>query len=169
MSLFFDVLSAINSPDQQGSVGQLDTVVASLHQLAQGQGLEVEQMADLLNGLGEALQPVLQDQASVLGVSQLDRLLGTLSGPGGVGLLQVAIPRPIQRDIIQRVAQKTGINADQIQAMLPQLIPTMMTLLGMGATKPGIDGQNGLLEAFLKAKPGQGTDLGAVLTAAPPQ
>ena len=38
MSLFFDVLSAINNPNQQGSVEQLGSVVESLQQLASRQG-----------------------------------------------------------------------------------------------------------------------------------
>ncbi|MEY3297686.1 MAG: hypothetical protein RLZZ597_946 [Cyanobacteriota bacterium] len=164
MSLFFDVLSAINNPSQQGSVEQLGAVVDSLEQLASRQGLEMDQMAALLDSLGEALQPVLQDQASALGVGQLEGLLNKLSASGSLGLLQVAIPRSIQQEIIQAVAKQTGIQADQIQAMLPQLIPAIMGLLGMGAAKPGTSGQNSLLTAFLTSEQGQSTDLGTVIT-----
>lgn len=164
MSLFFDVLSAINNPNQQGTVEQLGSVVESLQQLASRQGLEMEQMAALLNSLGGALQPVLQDQASAIGAGALEGLLGKLSGSGSLGLLQVAIPRPLQQEIIQAVAKQTGVNADHIQAMLPQLIPAIMGLLGMGSAKPGTSGQNSLLEAFLNSEPGQSTDLGTVVT-----
>jgi hypothetical protein len=164
MSLFFDVLSAINNPNQQGSVEQLGSVVESLQQLASRQGLEMAQMTALLNSLGGALQPVLQDQASAIGPGALEGLLGKLSGSGSLGLLQVAIPRPLQQEIIQAVAKQTGVNADQIQAMLPQLIPAIMGLLGMGAAKPGTSGQNSLLTAFLNSDQGQSTDLGTVIT-----
>ncbi|QQE63811.1 DUF937 domain-containing protein [Leptolyngbya sp. BL0902] len=163
MSLFFDVLTAINNPHQQGSVDQLGSVVEALQQLASRQGLEMAQMIALLDSLGQELQPILQDQASAIGVGALEGLLGKLSGAGSLGLLQVAIPRPLQQEIIQAVAQQTGIQADQIQAMLPQLIPAIMGLLGMGAAKPGTSGQNVLLEAFLKSEPGQSTDLGTVI------
>lgn len=163
MSLFFDVLSAINNPNQQGNVEQLGSVVDSLQQLASHQGLAMEQMTAMLDSLGEALQPVLQDQASALGVGPLEGLLTKLSGSGSLGLLQVAIPRPIQQEIIQAVAKQTGLQADRIQAMLPQLIPAIMGLLAMGSAKPGTSGQNGLLSAFLEGAPGQGTDLGTVI------
>lgn len=164
MSLFFDVLSAINNPNQQGNVEQLGSVVDSLEQLASRQGLAMEQMTTMLDSLGGALQPVLQDQASALGVGALEGLLTKLSGSGSLGLLQVAIPRSIQQEIIQAVASQTGVQADQIQAMLPQLIPAIMGLLAMGAAKPGTSGQNGLLTAFLNSEQGQSTDLGTVIT-----
>ncbi|MEB3291303.1 MAG: DUF937 domain-containing protein [Leptolyngbya sp.] len=166
MSLFFDVLMTINNPSQQGSVAQLSRVVDDLHQLAHRQGLDMAQMTALLNHLGKALQPVLQDQASALGTVGLESLLGKLSGAGSLGLLQVVIPRPLQREIIQTVAQPTGVEADCIQAMLPQLLPAILGLLGMGAVKPGTRGSNSLLEAFLQLPPGQGTDLGTVLALA---
>ena len=163
MSLFFDVLTTINNPNQQGSVAQLSHVVEALDRLAEGQGLEQTQMTALLNHLGEALQPVLQDQAEALGTAGLEGLLGKLSGSGSLGLLQIAIPRPLQRDIIQTVAQQTGVEADRIQAMLPQLLPAILSLLDMGAAKPGTRGPNSLLNAFLQSPPGHSTDLGTVL------
>jgi uncharacterized protein YidB (DUF937 family) len=164
MSLFFDVLTAINDPNQQGSVEHLETVVDSFQQLASRQGLDMAQMAALLDSLGGALQPVLQDHASALGVVGLEGLLGKLAGSGSLGLLHIAIPRPIQREIIQAVAQQTGVEADQIQAMLPQLLPAIIGLLGLGSAQPGTSGTNSLLEAFLQSPPGQSTDLGTVIT-----
>jgi hypothetical protein len=47
MSLFFDVLSSINNPNQQGSVDQLGSVFNSVQQLASSQGMNTDQMSSL--------------------------------------------------------------------------------------------------------------------------
>lgn len=164
MSLFFDVLSSINNPNQKGSVEQLSSVVGSLQELASSQGIDNTQMFAMLNALGSALQPVLNDQAAALGgAGQLESILGKLAGSGSLAMLQSAIPPQIQQEIIQSVAQKTGVNAATIQSMLPKLLPIIVGLLGMGATKPGTAGNNGLLEAFLNSGQGNATDLGTVM------
>ncbi|HIK45938.1 MAG TPA: DUF937 domain-containing protein [Leptolyngbyaceae cyanobacterium M65_K2018_010] len=163
MSLFFDVLSSINNPNQQGSVDQLSSVFGSLQQLAGSQGVNADQMSSMLNALGGALQPALKQQAGTLGAGQLENLVTQLAGPGGLASLQSAIPPQMQQQLIQAVAQKSGLNAGLIQTMLPKLLPVVMGLLGMGAAKPGRGGGNALLNAFLNTNGAGGTDLGTVM------
>ena len=164
MSLFFDVLSSINNPNQQGSADQLSSVMTSVQQLASSQGLQNDQMGSLLNSLGGALQPVLQQQASTMGANQLDGMLSKLGGSGGATALASAIPPQMQQQLIQAVAQKSGMNAGMVQTLLPQLLPIVMGLLGMGAAKPGAaSGGNSLINAFLNSGASNTTDLGTVM------
>lgn len=164
MSLFFDVLSSINNPNQQGSVDQLSSVMTSVQQLASSQGVNNDQMGSLLNALGGALQPALKQQASTMGANQLDGILGKLGGAGGAAALASAIPPQMQQQLIQAVAQKSGMNAGMVQTMLPQLLPVVMGLLGMGAAKPGtVGGGNALLSAFLNSGGSNSGDLGTVM------
>ncbi|MBE9157729.1 DUF937 domain-containing protein [Nodosilinea sp. LEGE 06152] len=164
MSLFFDVLSSINNPNQQGSIDQLSSVMTSVQNLAGSQGLNSDQVGSLLNALGGALQPALQQQASTVGLGQLDGMLGQLAGAGGAAGLASAIPPQMQQQLIQAVAQKSGLNAGMIQTMLPKLLPVALGLLGMGATKPGAaSGGNPLLNSFLNSGSPSTTDLGTVM------
>jgi hypothetical protein len=160
MSLFFDVLSSINNPNQQGSIEQLGSVTQSLQQLAATQGLSSSQMSGLLTALG----PALLQQKGLLGNGQLGGLMGQLAGAGaGASALQSAIPPQIQQQIAQVVAQKTGLSPSLIQSLLPQVLPAVLGLLGMGATKPGVGGgDNPLLSAFLDSDRSGSTDLGDV-------
>ncbi|WP_017301725.1 hypothetical protein [Nodosilinea nodulosa] len=175
MSLFFDVLSSINNPNQQGSIDQLSSVLSSVQDLAASQGLNGDQVGSLLNALGESLQPALKQQASAIGPGQLEGMLSKLAGAGGVTALTTAISPQMQQQLIQAVAQKSGLNAGMIQTMLPKLLPVALGLLGMGATKPGAPGGgNPLLGAFLNTESPSTTDLGTVMTFAgrflnPPQ
>lgn len=165
MSLFFDVLSSINNPNQQGSVDQLAAVTQSLQQVANTQGLDVNQMGSVLTALGGALSPALKQQQGLLGGGQLETLVGQLANSGaGVAALQGALPPQVQQQIAQVIAQKTGLNAATIQGLLPQLLPAVLGLLGLGATKPGVGGGgNPLLTAFLDTDRSGNTDLGDVV------
>ncbi|PZU95345.1 MAG: DUF937 domain-containing protein [Leptolyngbya sp.] len=164
MSLFFDVLSSINNPNQQGSIDQLSSVMTSVQQLAGSQGMNTDQMGGILNALGDALQPTLKQQAATLGTGQLEAMLGKLAGAGGAAALASAIPPQMQRQIIEAVAQKSGLNAGMVQTMLPKLLPVVIGLLGMGATKPGaVSSGNPLLKTFLNSGSANATDLGTVV------
>lgn len=174
MSLFFDILSSINNPNQQGSIEQLSSVTNSLQQLANTQGMNSTQISSVMTALGGALQPALKQQAGMMGAGQLDSMVGKLASGGGLSTLQSMVPPQMQQQLITAVAQKSGINPGMVQSMLPQLLPAVMGLLGMGATKPGQGGGNSLLNAFLDGDRSGNTDLGDVMTFAnrflnPPQ
>ncbi len=164
MSLFFDVLSSINNPTQQGSIDQLSSVMNSVQELAGSQGMNNDQMGSVLNALGGALQPALKQQASTIGVGQLEGMLGKLTGAGGATALTSAIPPQMQQQMIEAIAQKSGMNAGMVQTMLPKLLPVVMGLMGMGAAKPGMaGGGNALLSSFLNSGAPSTTDLGTVM------
>ncbi len=164
MSLFFDVLSSINNPNQQGNIDQLSSVMTSVQQLTRSQGMNSDQVASILNALGDALQPTLKQQAATLGTGQLEAMLSKLSGAGGAAALAAAIPSQMRQELIESVAQRSGLNAGMIQTMLPKLLPVIIELLGMGATKPGaVSGGNPLLKTFLDSGAPSSTDLGTVM------
>jgi hypothetical protein len=182
MGLFFDVLSAINNPDQQANVEQLQNLATSVQQVASENNLDASTTQSVLSALGGALRPALQQQAqSTGGIDQLGGLLSQLTGggnnplggilgqltggAGGMAALQNMIPQQLQDQIIQGVAQKTGLNASMIQGMLPTLLPAVMGMFQMGASKPGASGQGGnpLLNAFLDVDRDGDVDLGDML------
>lgn len=181
MGLFFDVLSAINNPNQTASVDQLSGVMNSLQQAASSNGVNPATMQNALSGLGSALRPALQQQASAPGglgglVGQLAQAaggaggagnfgagdLGSLAaGAGGLGALSSLLTPELQQQLIQAVTQKSGMNAGMVQAMLPALLPAVMQFLNMGSGKPGSGlTSNPLLQSFLDSDRDQDVDLG---------
>lgn len=161
MSLFFDVLSSINNPNQQGSVAQLGNAVGGLQQLAASQGIDASQMQSVLSSVGGFLGPALQQQQGVLGGMQLDNLVGQLGGSGAPATaMQSLLPPQLQQQLVEVVSQKTGLDTGMLQNLLPSLIPIVMGLLNMGSSKPGTGGDNALLSTFLNG--GRNADLGEV-------
>lgn len=158
MGLFFDVLSAINNPNQQGSVAQLENITSTVQNLATSQGLDASKVQSVLAAAGGLIGPALQSrQGSLPGDNALGGLLGQITGTGAPATaLSALFPPQVQQQLIQSVAQKAGINASTIQGMLPTLLPAIMGLLNMGSSSNG--GANSLLTSFL----GGNNDLGEV-------
>ena len=80
MGLFFDVLSAINNPNQNANVDQLSSVAGSVQQLASQHGVEPSAMQGIVSGLGGALRPALQQQAAGGGLEAGPVAAGVVAG-----------------------------------------------------------------------------------------
>jgi hypothetical protein len=165
MSLFFDVLSAINNPNQQASVSQLDSITSSLQQLSANSGIQPNQMQSMMSVLGGALRPMMQKQQSTMGSNQLGGLIGQMAGSqgGNSSLIQSMFTPQLQQQLTQLIAQKTGISPSLVQMALPTLIPAVLSLLNMGSPKPGTQASNSILDTFLNSKSDGDADLGHVL------
>jgi hypothetical protein len=166
MSLFFDVLSAINNPNQQASISHLETMTSAVQKVAGDHGIPSSQMPTILSAVGSAVLPALQQKAGG-GGNPLENLMGgALGGMLGNSALQSLLPAQAQTQLAEGIAQKTGLNASTLQSIVPTLIPVVMGFLNMGATKPGHSGGNPLLSAFLGGGNDGGSDLGNVLNMA---
>lgn len=155
-------LSAINNPNQNASVDQLSTITNTVQQLASTHGVEPSAMQSILSGLGGALRPALQQQASGGGMGSLLGQLATGQSTGmGMGALSSLLTPQLQQQLAEGVAQRTGMNAGMIQSLLPSLLPVVMQLLNMGANKSGGGlASNPLLATFLDSDRDQDVDLG---------
>lgn len=157
MGLFFDVLSAINNPNQNATVDQLGQLTGTVQQLAASHGVDPSTMQNVLSQLGGVLRPALQQQS---GGSQLGGLVSQLAGSGAAASALSSFLTPqLQQQIVSAVSSRTGVDASLIQSMLPTLIPVVLNLLHMGSSS---NGSNPLLAAFLNSN-AQGGDLGDVL------
>ncbi|UBF26350.1 DUF937 domain-containing protein [Kovacikia minuta CCNUW1] len=160
MSVFFEILSAINNPNQQGSIDQLSQVVHSVQQLGAEQGISSSTLQTVLSSLGGLLAPALKQQGAVAGGLPLDNLT-ELAGAGmGAGVLSSFLTPELQQQIVQAIAQKTGLPAGTLQSLLPGLISAVTGFLSMGAGKSGVPGSNPVLSAFLDSDRDGDIDLG---------
>ncbi|MEM9906844.1 MAG: DUF937 domain-containing protein, partial [Cyanobacteria bacterium P01_D01_bin.44] len=132
MSLFFEVLSSINNPEQTGSISDLENITQSIQQVSTQYGVQPNQMQSLMGSLGPALGPALKQQGNI---GNLASLLGKATGGDGAASLQSLLPAQAQQQIAQTVAQQAGLNAGTVQGMLPTLLPAVMGLLNMGSSK----------------------------------
>jgi hypothetical protein len=162
MGLFFDVLSTINNPNQQGSVAQLESITNSVQQVMVSRGIQPSQMQNVMSILGNMLRPALKQQHSTLDGNQLQNLIDQVVDTNlDTFALQSLLSPQLQQQIVEAVSQQTGLSPNVIQAALPTLTSAVLSLLNMGSTKSGTLGSNSLLSTFLDSD--TNTDMGDVL------
>ena len=161
MGLFFEILSAINNPNQNGSIEQLSTVMNGLKQVG-GDRVDPSTMQTVLSTVGGFLGPSLKQQI-LGGAFPIEGILGKLTGGNlDSSLLSSILTPQLQEQIAQAVAQKTGMNATMIQTMLPSLLPAVLGFFKMGEGTAGSGASNSVLQAFLDSDKDGDTDLGDV-------
>jgi hypothetical protein len=163
MGLFFELLSAINNPNQQGSADQLNTIMNTVQQLGAGRGINAPTLQTAMSAVGNFIQPALKQQSSAGGDRSLNQLVGQLADPSaGMGAMQSLLSPQLQQQMVQSVSQTTGLSSNTLQTLLPGLLSTAMGFLNMGASKPGLSGSNPVLSAFLNGDRQDNTNLGNV-------
>jgi len=169
MPLFDQILGAINNPSQQASTDQLGSIFNTLQQVAGSQGANTGTTEAAMSVVGSYVRSALQQQANQGGASQVDSLLQQFAGTGPNPAAVQALFNPTQQQqMTQAIAQKTGLNASQIQGLLVGLVPLALNLLRSGAQQnqgSAVQG-NSVLSAFMDADGDGDVDMGDALSMA---
>lgn len=166
MGLFDQIANAIGNPNQQASTGQLSGILQTVEQLSRGQGTSSSATQMALSVVGNYVRSSLQQKRAAVGDEQTERLVnhysGTTSNPQAVE--DLFTPDQQQR-VVQDTAQKTGLNATVIQAMLPVLVPLVLNLLQTGSSNQATSqrGSNSVLNTFLDGDRSGSVDIGDVV------
>lgn len=156
MGLFFELLNSINDPKQSGNIDQLSGVLSAATHVAQQNNLDPSMMQTVLSAMSGPMRSTLQGGGG--SANPMDILSSVMSGnPGAVGNL---FTPQLQQQMVQTVAQKTGISSSVLQMAIPLLIPVVLNVFKMGGGNAGKQGANSLFNAFLQ---GDRADLGQVM------
>lgn len=170
MGLFFEVLSAINNPNQKATIEQLGSMVSSVQQLATDKNIDASTMQTVMSTVGGFLRPALQQQKNLGGLDQLQNLIGQVTSGGGatatggsLGMLSSLLAPQLQGQIVEKLAQATGLSPSVLEGVVASVLPGIMGLLNMGGSFPGAKTDNPLLVAFIDSDNDKDVDLGDVL------
>ncbi|MDX2213560.1 MAG: DUF937 domain-containing protein [Oculatellaceae cyanobacterium bins.114] len=171
MALFDQILGAISNPNQQGSPDQIGGILNMVQQVAQNQGVDPGTTSTVMSVVGSYVRSSLQEQRAAGGNDRVESLVNQYGGTTpSVAALQALFSPAQQGQLSQAIAQKTGLNADTIQSLLPVLVPIALNFLKSGAsnTDPGSGstGSNSVLSSFLDADGDGDVDLGDTLSMA---
>ena len=168
MALFDEIMSAIANPSQQASTDQMGTMLTMVQQLAGHHGVETMAAQAAMSALSSHVQSALQGNQAAGGVDQVASLVGQFAGTSpNTAAVSALFPGQQQQEVVQSVAQSTGMDANLIQSMLPALVPLALNMLQSGANRnSAASGSNPVLNAFLDSDHNGSVDLGDALAMA---
>ena len=151
MGLFDQILGAIDNPNQQASPNQLGGILGAVEQLSGNHGVDAGTTQLAMSVLGGYVRSALQDVRSQSGDAQAQQVVNQFSGTNpNPDAVQSLFGGGQLTQIVEDIAQKTGLNNGTVQAMIPVLVPIVLNLLqtGSNAQNPA-QGGNSVLNAFL--------------------
>jgi len=163
MSLFDAIAGAIANPNQQGNSDQLSSILGAVQAIAGSHTGDPSNSTNLMSAVGNAVQGALQNHQATAGTEGVENLVNQVAS-GDVGSNPVqALFGGQEQQIVDTIAQRTGIDASQISAMLPSLLPQVLQLLQSGNSSSG---GNSVLNTFLDSNQDGNVDLGDLMSQA---
>ncbi|OUC13928.1 MAG: hypothetical protein B0A82_14695 [Alkalinema sp. CACIAM 70d] len=168
MSLFDQILGAIENPNQQASPDQLGSILGTVQQLAGQSGMDPNTTQAVMSMLGGYVRSALQEQQANQGSDAVQQTVNQLSGTTANPQALSALFSPaMQQQIATTIGDRTGMDPNLIQGILPTLVPVILNFLQSGASSQSGSGTNNpVLNLFLDANQDGNVDLGDAMNLA---
>lgn len=152
MSLFDQIINAIDSPTQQGNPNELGDIFSTVQQLSNNTNADPSAIQSVLSVVGNYTRSALQQKRDNEGQDQAQQFVSQFAGTNPSNqAVQMLFSAPQIQQIVQEAAQRTGLDAGMIQSMLPMLVPLVLKFLQTGNNTQGGQGGNPVLNTFLDA------------------
>ncbi|MEL6441523.1 MAG: DUF937 domain-containing protein [Cyanobacteria bacterium J06621_8] len=167
MSLFNQILQAIDNPEREASTNQLGSILDTVQQLSGSYQSNPDAVQSAMSIVGNYTRSALQQQRRQGGTSQVNQLLAQFGGNrANATALNALFGSPQLSSMIDEISRRTGLNSGIIQAMLPILVPLVLNLLRTGNSKANNAVDNPVLNSFLDADGDGDVDLNDVMSLA---
>lgn len=152
MSIFNQILSAIDNPEKEASTNQLGSILDTVQQLSGNHQANPDAIQSAMSIVGNYTKSALQQQRSQGGITQVNQLINQFGGTQANSQALSALFDSSQvQNMIQQISLRTGLNAGTIQGMLPILVPLVLNFLKTGNDKNNLRGNNPVVSSFLDA------------------
>ena len=153
MGLFDQIIGAVTNPNQQGSLGQLGSIINTVQQVSNSTGADPSAIQSVLGVVGNFVRSSLQEKQATGGNEEAQALVnqfaGTSPDPEAVNSL---FSPDTQQEVAEVTAQRTGLDIGTIQQLLPLAVPLVLNFLQSGANAQNPQaGGNTVLNSFLDA------------------
>ncbi len=136
MSLFNQILDAVNNPEREASSNQLSTIIDTVQQLSSNSNTSFADIQSAMSIVGNFTRSALQQQRQSNGATQANQLINQFAGNSANSLaLQTLFSTPQLQQMIQQINRRTGLDSKTIQSILPILVPLVLNLLKTGNRK----------------------------------
>mgnify|MGYP002777003744 CR=1 FL=1 len=149
MGLFDQIMNAVNDPNLQANAGQLAGIFGTMQQLGDNQGADASTMQSAMSVVGGFVRSALQEKQAEGGNDAVQNLVNQFGGTSPNIAAVTALFGSQLQPIIDAVSQRTGLDPNTIQQMLPSLVPLVLNFLKTGTPTQDQSGSNPVLNSFL--------------------
>ncbi|HAX77464.1 MAG TPA: hypothetical protein DCY88_16915 [Cyanobacteria bacterium UBA11372] len=149
MGLFDQIMNAVNDPNLQANAGQLAGMFGTMQQLGDNQGADASTMQSAMSVVGGFVRSSLQEKQAEGGNDAVQNLVNQFGGTSPNIAAVTALFGSQLEPIIEAVSQRTGLDPNTIQQMLPTLVPLVLNFFKTGAPTEDQAGSNPVLNSFL--------------------
>ncbi len=152
MSLFDQIINAIDNPERQASPSQLGEILSTVQQLSNNSHTDPSTIQSVLSVVGNHARSALQQKRANEGEQQTQAFINQFGGTHpSTQAVQLLFNTPQIQQIVAEVERRTGLSSATIQAMLPMLVPLVLKFLQTGNSTTSSQGSNPVLNSFLDA------------------
>ncbi|MEL6814267.1 MAG: DUF937 domain-containing protein [Cyanobacteria bacterium J06598_3] len=164
MGLFDQVMKAVADPSRQANVGQLTQILGAAKQVGQQNNADSDTMQQAMSVVGGFVRKSLNEKRQAEGDGAAQALIEQ-GAANGAAVLPQLFNNSQMTEMISAVTQKTSLNTNQVQGILPMVLPLVMQFLSAGNKKGGAPaaGGNPILTAFLDGDGDGDVDMGDML------
>ncbi len=150
MSIFKQILNSIDNPNAEASTNQLSSIIDTVQELSSSYQANSSAIQSAMSIVGNYTKSALQEKRNQSSTAQVNQLINQFGGTQPSSQILSALFNSSQlENMIQQISQRTGLDARQIQSMLPILVPLVLNLLKTGNNKRNIAENNSVLNSFL--------------------
>ena len=164
MGLFDQVMKAVADPGRQANIGQLTQILGSAKQVAKDNNADSDTMQQAMSVIGGFVRSSLKEKRQTEGPAAAQARLEE-GAANGAAVIPKLFSSGQLSDMIGAVTQKTSLNSNQVQGILPMVLPLVMKFLSTGNAKgsAAATGSNPILTAFLDGDGDGDVDMGDML------
>ncbi|MEO1430253.1 MAG: DUF937 domain-containing protein [Cyanobacteria bacterium J06633_8] len=153
MGLFDQVLNAVNNPETLGSMDDIGGILNTVQQLSGNAGTNSSTMQSAMGVVGNFVRSSLQEKRVNEGEQQAQSIVDQFSGTSANSqAVNTLFSGAMQQQVVEAIAQRTGLDMSKAQEMLPMLVPLVLQFLQSGTNSQNPQsGGNSVLNSFLDA------------------
>ncbi len=164
MGLFDQVMKAVADPSRQASASQLTSILGAAKQVASQNNADADTMQQAMSVIGGFVRSSLKDKRQAEGDNAAQELIEQGSA-NGAAVIPKLFNNAQLAEMVSAVTSKTNLNTNQVQGILPMVLPLVMQFLKTGNKKGGAAATEGnpILTAFLDGDGDGDVDMGDML------
>ena len=150
MTLFNQILDAINNPEKEANPSQLSNIINTVNTLSQNSNASSSALQSAMSIVGKYTKTALKEKRQQEGDASVQNLISEFAGTNANSqILNILFSSPQLQNMIQEVENKTNLNQGTIQQVLPILVPLVLNFLKTGNNSGQSLGSNSVLSSFL--------------------